>query len=120
MADNDFGPKWTVNSEEVGGGIAILLVFAAAMFIVAPAFIIGSRLGAAIWDVKIFKYPLGVAFAIGYMFLLKNVFLASKISALIVIIGTWLLLDFLGAKMNIKNMWIVRKTIATFKWLFSA
>lgn len=120
MADNDFGPKWTVNSGEVLAGGAYLLAFIAAIFILAPAFIIGVFIGERIWDVKIFKYPLGVAFTVGYFFLLKEAFFASPISAVILVFGVWLFLDYGSAKGNVRKMWIVQKIVGAFKWLFSA
>ena len=119
MADNS-GPTWCVNSEEMGGGLAIVVAFFAAAFILAPAFMLGAIIGALIWNVKIFKFAFGAAFTVGYYFLLQAIWIANPIAAFITVLAIWLLLDYLSSKGIVSDMWIVRKTKSTFGWMFSA
>ena len=61
--DDDFGPKWCMNTQEVSSGFALLIALFLAGIILCPAFLLGMYLGAKVWNVKILKYSLGVTTA---------------------------------------------------------
>lgn len=48
--NDDFGPRWVVNSEEVGSGVALFLAVAAAAFVLTPAFLFGVYIASGIWN----------------------------------------------------------------------
>jgi hypothetical protein len=118
--NNDFGPKWTVNSEEVGGGVAIVLTIMAAVFVLAPAFIFGVWLGTKIWNAKIFKYPTGTLFAYAYFKILAFTWIDSHELTATIVIASWVMIDYISANEKIYNMIIARSIKKTFGWLFGA
>jgi hypothetical protein len=120
MADNDFGPKWVMTTDEAGKGFAIAIGIFAVAFAIAPAFILGYGVGQMIYDVKILKFTMAITFSVVYFFILKAVATASIGGSLVLIAGMWLLVDYVFAKGDVSQMWLVRKTIGLFKWLFSA
>ncbi|MDD3466210.1 MAG: hypothetical protein PHE67_03595 [Campylobacterales bacterium] len=117
---NDFGPKWTVNSEEVGGGVAIVMAVMAAIFVLAPAFIFGVWLGTKIWNAKIFKYPTGALFAYAYFKILAFAWMDSHELAAIIVIASWVATDYISANGRTHNMIIAKSIKKTFGWLFGA
>ncbi len=117
---NDFGPKWTVNSEELGGGVVALLAVMAALFVLAPAFILGVRIGASIWNAKIFKYPLGALFAYAYFDILATAWITSHELAFAIVTASWVIADYIMANSRVDNMVIVRSLKKTVRWLFGA
>ena len=121
MANNDnFGPKWVVNSEEMGSGAAMLLALFAAAFVLAPAFLLGTWIAASIWNARIFKYPLGAVFAYWYFKGLSFIWIASHELAAAIVIASWILTDYVLANGKVRNMFIVSVFKKTFGWLFSA
>lgn len=117
--NNDFGPKWTVNSEELGGGVVALLAVMAAALVLAPAFLFGTWLASNIWNAKIFKYPAGVLFAYLYFKGLMFVWFLSHGLAAFIVILSWVLTDYMLSGGNARNMFIARSLKKTFGWLFS-
>ncbi len=118
--NNDFGPKCTVNSKELGGGVVALLAVMAALFVLAPAFVLGVRIGASIWNAKIFKYPLGALFAYAYFNILATAWITSHELAFAIVIASWVIADYIMANSRVDNMVIVRSLKKTVRWLFGA
>lgn len=120
MADNDFGPKWVVSTDEVAGAGAIVGYFFIIALVLAPAFFLGLILAQKIWNVKIFKYLVAVLFAFGYLVLLVHACNRSYELAGAIAVGAWLLIDYVGAGYKLGEMLVVKSIVGIFKWLFSA
>lgn len=118
MSD-DFGPRWCVNSEEVSIGIMFYIVMGIIVFSVIPIFFLGIFLASIVWNVKIFKYPIAFILACAYGIGLLRLYDVSKSLTFGVILFAWLILDYVIARREIKQMWLVRTTQRLFRWLFS-
>jgi len=118
--NNDFGPKWVVNSEEVGSGAALALALFAAAFVLAPAFLIALAIGQSIWNARIFKYPFALFLTYQYYRLLAYVWTVSHEGAAAMVILSWVFLDYALANGKVKDMFICKTTKKTLGWLFGA
>ncbi len=118
MSD-DYGPRWCVNSEEVGAGILFYLIIGVIAFSVLPMFFLGYLLVSKIWDVKIFKYPMAFMLACAHGMGVYILYGYSKTLALGLVLLTWLVLDYVLAHRTIKQMWLIRTTQRLLRWLFS-
>lgn len=118
MSD-DYGPRWCVNSQEMGTGIILYVVIVISVFSVLPAFFIGWGLASKLWDVKIFKYPVAFLMALGYGMGLCMLYPLSKILTISIIVFAWLLLDYFFSHRVIKQMWLIRTIGKCLRWLFS-
>jgi len=115
----DYGPRWCVNSEEVGAGIMLYLFIGVIAFSVLPVFFLGYLLASKIWDVKIFKYPMAFMLACAHGMGVFMLYGYSKTLALGLVLFTWLVLDYVINKRQIKQMWLIRTTQRLLRWLFS-
>lgn len=119
MSD-DFGPRWCMNSQEVGLGIMLYIVVGIIVFSVLPVFFLCYGLASRLWDVKIFKYPIAFmgacAYGMGLMYLYGH--FPKSLTFGVIALG-WLVLDYFVAHRNIKQMWLIQTTKAIFYWLFS-
>ena len=100
--DDDFGPKWCMNTQEVSSGFILLIVLFLAGFILFPAFILGMYLGANVWNVKIIKYTFGGVIASGYGYGLckLNDYCDPSLNRIVmvtIIALSWLMLDYISA-----------------------
>lgn len=123
--NNDYGPRWCMSSQEVGSGIVFLIALFIAGFILFPAFLLGMYLGAKVWNVKIIKYTFGIVMACGYGYGLckLNAYCDPSFNRIVIvtiIALSWLILDYIIANRNFKQMWISRSALKTYRWLFSA
>ena len=118
--NDDFGPRWVVNSEEVGSGVALFLAVAAAAFVLTPAFLFGVYIASGIWNAKIFEYPAGALCGYWYFKGLMFVWFLSHELAAAIVIASWVLTDYILANGKVRNMVITRSFKKTFGWLFSA
>ena len=118
MSD-DYGPRWCVASEEMGAGVVLYLVIALSVVSVMPAFFLGWGLASRIWDVKIVKYPIAFLFACAYGLGLLTLYPLSACGCIGVIAFAWILLDFIVSHRNPSQMWLIRTTKKSLRWLFS-
>ena len=119
MSD-DFGPRWCLNSEEVGVGMMLYIAIGIIFFSVLPVLFLGYWLASKIWDVKIFKYPIALMAACGYGMGLIYLYACFPKALTFGVIGLgWLMLDYISAHRNIKQMWLIRSIRKSTKWLFS-
>lgn len=123
--NDDFGPKWCMSSEEVGGGFAFLIALFLAGFILLPAFLLGVYFGSNIWNVKIIKYSLGVMIATiyGYELCKLHAYCVPSINTIVIVTMialSWLILDFIHSNKSFKHMWVTQTVLKTYRWLFSA
>ena len=123
--NDDFGPRWCMNTQEVSSGFILLIALFLAGFILFPAFLLGMYLGANVWNVKIIKYTFGGVIASGYGYGLckLNDYCDPSLNRIVmvtIIALSWLMLDYISAHRNFKQMWISQRVLKTYRWLFSA
>ena len=118
MSD-DYGPRWCVNSQEMGTGIILYVVIVISVFSVLPAFFLGWGLASKLWDVKIFKYPVAFLFACAYGLGLLTLYPLSAWGCIGVIALGWIFLDYIASHKNRTQMWLIRTIGKCLRWLFS-
>ena len=81
--------------------------------------------GANVWNVKIIKYTFSGVIASGYGYGLckLNDYCDPSLNRIVmvtIIALSWLMLDYISAHRNFKQMWISQRVLKTYRWLFSA
>lgn len=119
MSDN-YGPNWCVTSEEVGGGIALILGLIVLMVCLMPAYVLGWHWAVRIWDVKVFKYPFATLIAGVYAFTLYEFYHIWAYLPLLIMFLVWLICDYFTSKRILQKMQVVQSVRKSTRWLFSA
>lgn len=112
---DDFGPYWTVNSEEAGSAFFIWAVIILSPII--PAAVLGYVLGDAMGGVNIIKWGMALAFAAAAVWIYIKVYdRFGWLGFAILYIGQWLLLDIFYAAAHHDTPVMFRVLGVFFSW----
>ena len=111
----DFGPYWTVDSDEVGAGILIWLVVLLSPVI--PAAVLGYLIGDAMGGVNVIRYGMALLFAAGAAwFYIRVMDMWGWKGFALFYIGQWILFDIFYAAAHGRTPIFAAILKAIFAW----